>query len=62
MFSNELELWKKKQSDTQTMVYPFDSVSNVSRSSGGSNKSRTSSILSARVKIAADKAALLARA
>ncbi|RXN09552.1 hypothetical protein ROHU_010970 [Labeo rohita] len=61
-FLNELELWKKKRSDPQTLVDPSDSVSNVSRSSKGSSKSRTSSIMSARVKLAADKAALLARA
>ena len=56
-FLTEVEKWSKSQLDPQTLVDATDSVSKVSMTS-----SKASSISSARMKAAADKAALLARA
>lgn len=61
-FLDETEQWlKNPQPDPQTLVDTTDSVSQCATKVSGSG-SKTSSISSARMKAAADKAALLARA
>lgn len=56
-FLIEVEHWINLQPDPQALLDTTDSVSKVSRSS-----SKASSISSARIKAAADKAALMGRA
>lgn len=56
-FISKTEIWLKRQPDPQSLVDVHDSMSRVSKTS-----SKTSSVHSARVKIAVDKAGLLARA
>lgn len=64
-FMSEYEMWKNVQKDPQTLIEPSDSVSNVSKRSHKSRSSHSSSISSSvssmRIKVTADKAALLAR-
>jgi len=61
-FMSEMDQWLKLQPDPQHLVDAGDSVSQTSsRSSKGSKVSkgsRSSSVVSARMKVAADKAAL----
>lgn len=71
-FLHEVDVWANAHYDPQTSVQPNDSISNVSRSSVSSRASKgdrgsrvssnTSKISSTRVKVAAEKAALLAKA
>lgn len=66
-FMSEYEMWKNVRKDPQTLIEPNDSASNVSkrshrsRSSHSSSISSSSSVSSMRIKVSADKAALLAR-
>lgn len=64
-FLKDVGKWKTSQTDPQSLVEPKDSISNVSKSSRvskGSKSGSTTSAASARLKVATEKAALLARA
>lgn len=61
-FLKDVEKWKLSQNDPQTLVEPQDSISNVSRKSKRSaGSSAVSSTASARLKVATERAVLLAR-
>ncbi len=61
-FLKDVEKWKLSQNDPQTLVEPQDSISNVSRKSKRSaGSSAASSTASAQLKVATERAVLLAR-
>lgn len=62
-FLQDVEKWKISQMDPQSLIEPKDSISNVSKGAQASAVSKSSSpVASARLIVAQEKAALLARA